>query len=156
MDSDFRADEIQIFRYKFTEEFMQQIFEFSKIHQYDDRETFKEAWTDWLDENADVVSIETERLVNAGYLKDVSNKMFKSARYYFRKKPNVKNVPKERTSYIKIDGAMAANIEEHVRMNVREKPSAAYLNFCESYSILEDDPKIKKAYKNKHCIEKGK
>ena len=148
-------DSRDIYRFKFTEEFMKQMFEFSKIHQYDDRETFKEAWTEWLQENEDAVLSENERLISIGYTGDISVKMYKSARYYFKKKPNVQAVPKERTSYIKTDSAMAANIEEHVSEHLHEKPSAAWINFCESYSIV-DDPKTKKAYKNKHCIAKAK
>ena len=35
-----------IFRYKFNDMFAEQLYEFSKIHQYDDRATFKEAWTE--------------------------------------------------------------------------------------------------------------
>ena len=35
---------INIYRYKFTTEFMNDLFIFSKIHQYDHRSDFKEAW----------------------------------------------------------------------------------------------------------------
>ena len=33
-----------IYRFKFTEQFMEELYKFSKIHQYDDRKDFKEAW----------------------------------------------------------------------------------------------------------------
>jgi TctA family transporter len=33
-----------IYRYKFTQEFMDELYKFSKIHQYDERADFKEAW----------------------------------------------------------------------------------------------------------------
>ena len=37
-----------IYRYKFTEHFMEELYEFSKIHQYDARKDFKEAWKIWI------------------------------------------------------------------------------------------------------------
>ena len=45
-----------IYRYKFTEDFMNELFNFSKIHQYDDRKDFKEAWELWLVDNEDILS----------------------------------------------------------------------------------------------------
>ena len=75
-----------IYRYKFTEDFMNELFNFSKIHQYDDRKDFKEAWELWLVDNEEIVIDEEIRLINLGYVGDVRDKMFKSARYYFRKK----------------------------------------------------------------------
>ena len=41
---------VNIFRYKFTDEFMEDLFKFSKIHQYDHRSVFKEAWIIWTQE----------------------------------------------------------------------------------------------------------
>ena len=76
----------KIFRFKFTDEFMEDLYKFSKIHQYDHRKEFKEAWLLWIDDNAELVSDEIERLTRLNYEGDVIDKMFKSARYYFRKK----------------------------------------------------------------------
>ena len=39
-----------IFRYKFSDDFIGELFKFSKIHQYDHRADFKEAWKIWLDD----------------------------------------------------------------------------------------------------------
>ena len=77
---------INIYRYKFTEDFTSELFKFSKIHQYDHRKDFKEAWNVWFEENNEIVNDEIRRLTNLGYDGDVQDKMFKSARYYFRKK----------------------------------------------------------------------
>ena len=46
-----------IFRFKFTEAFMEDLYKFSKIHQYDHRKDFKEAWTKWIEENDDIVPV---------------------------------------------------------------------------------------------------
>ena len=85
-----------IYRYKFTQEFMDHVHTFSKIHQYDDRKVFKEAWIDWKEENESIITEEVSRLKILGYDGDILDKAFKSARYYFRNKSNVKPEPKER------------------------------------------------------------
>ena len=72
---------IVIYRFKFTEEFMEDLYKFSKIHQYDDRKDFKEAWKVWTKENENIINDEMRRLLNLGYEGDVLDKMFKSARY---------------------------------------------------------------------------
>ena len=75
-----------IYRFKFTEDFMSELYKFSKIHQFDDRKDFKEAWKIWTEENEQIIDSEMCRLLHLGYNGDVLDKMFKSARYYFRKK----------------------------------------------------------------------
>jgi len=40
--------DINIFRYKFDNEFTEHLYKFSKIHQYDHRKDFKEAWNIWM------------------------------------------------------------------------------------------------------------
>jgi len=50
---DRRDDEffdVNIFRYKFSDDFIQPLYQFSKIHQYDHRKDFKEAWNIWIEE----------------------------------------------------------------------------------------------------------
>jgi hypothetical protein len=95
-----------IFRFKFTENFMEELSNFSKIHQYDHRKDFKEAWVKWAAENEELVTKEVERLVALGYPNEediVDDKMFKSARYYFRKKSTIKAEPIQRRQYIGVD-----------------------------------------------------
>ena len=82
--------QIPIYRYKFSNDFTEGLFTFAKIHQYDDRKTFKEAWTKWTEENDIIITNEIRRLKDNGYEGNILDKMFKSARYYFRKKPNQK------------------------------------------------------------------
>ena len=77
---------IKVYRYKFTSEIMNQLMAFAKLHQYDDRKSFKEAWELWLNISQSEVNIESNRLIALGYKGNVPNKMFKAARYYFRTK----------------------------------------------------------------------
>jgi hypothetical protein len=74
-------NDVNIFRYKFTDDFTSEMFKFSKIHQYDHRKDFKEAWNIWVEENENIIADEVRRLENLGYEGDILDKMFKSARY---------------------------------------------------------------------------
>ena len=58
---------ITIYRFKFTEDFMTELYNFSKIHQYDERKDFKEAWKLWTEDNADLITTESTRLNDLGY-----------------------------------------------------------------------------------------
>ena len=75
-----------IFRYKFSEPVVEDLHNFAKIHQYDDRVSYNEAWIQWTEENKELISRESERLKSLDYDGDIVDKMFKSARYYYRKK----------------------------------------------------------------------
>jgi hypothetical protein len=166
--------EIDIFRFKFTQDFMDLLFEFSKVHQYDNRKDFKEAWKTWTDENEEVIDEETERLNMMGYRGDVIDKMFKSARYYFRNKTTDKKKPKERRDYICVGKDLLESMDAHIQRcieNADYKPSIAFLNFCndpENKLVLQKEvlhfhemnihnvdfiqDKIKKTYKNRYFI----
>jgi hypothetical protein len=161
-----------IFRFKFTEEFMEELHNFSKIHQYDHRKDFKEAWVKWTEENQDIIAKEVDRLVAMGYPNEddiVDDKMFKSARYYFRKKSAVKPEPKQRRQYIGVDHELLENMDIHIRTNIYNddyKPKTAFIMFCKEYdTILRQtieqmsisdakmiQEKIKKTYKNRYFM----
>ena len=67
---------VSIYRYKFTDDFTQELYKFSKIHQYDHRKDFKDAWQIWTEENENLVDGEVRRLANLGYDGDILDKMF--------------------------------------------------------------------------------
>ena len=76
------------YRHEFSKEFMTELSRFSKVHQYDDRITYKSEWQKWTNNEEIAQSMETEkrRLQENGYIGDIDDKMFKAGRYYFRKK----------------------------------------------------------------------
>ena len=164
---------INIYRYKFTQDFMDKLNKFSKIHQYDDRKGFKEAWESWLIDNDEIVQEEMERLENLNYDGDVLDKMFKSARYYFRKKSPKRPEPKDRRQYLSVQKDLLDAMDEHILKKMKEydyKPSDGFTNFCKSsVELLKDEitrlvvehgvtdlnlikEKIKKTYKNRYFI----
>ena len=161
-----------IYRYKFSDEFVCELYKFSKIHQYDHRTDFKEAWQVWIEENDDIVSDEVRVLSNTGYDGDILDKMFKSARYYFRKKSTEKKEPAKRRKYCGLSKAVLDAMDNHIASNIKNedyKPSAGFESFYTSTSeLLKDEAarlitlgfkdseetreKLKKTYKNRYFI----
>ena len=48
---DLKSPNLPIYRFKFTKDFMEELYTFSKINQYDERNDFKEAWQIWTEDN---------------------------------------------------------------------------------------------------------
>jgi len=161
-----------IYRYKFRDEFVGELFKFSKIHQYDHRKDFKEAWQLWLEDNADIVSDEVRILSSSGYDGDILDKMFKSARYYFRKKSTETKEPVKRRKYCGLSKDVLDAMDKHIASNITNddyKPSTGFESFCMIHSALlkeestrlitngftnsdEINDKLKKTYKNRYFM----
>ena len=166
---------VNIYRYKFSESINELLFTFSKIHQYDDRKTFKEAWDIWKEDEKEILECEIRRLKQLNYEGDIISKMFKSARYYFRKKNTEVKEPKKRRSYIGSQKEFLDTIDKHISTNIISnshfKPSEGFSDFCldslnkdilndeikrlQSMDIKETNEiknKIKKTYKNRYFM----
>ncbi len=90
------AQPLKIFRYKLSDNIMSLITQFAKIHQYDDRHSYKDAWVNqWLNDYGELVEREISRLEQLGYKGDVIDKMFKAGRYYFREKESLEKKKKK-------------------------------------------------------------
>jgi hypothetical protein len=174
MNNNLKGAAINIYRYKFTEEFTSEMFTFAKIHQYDHRKDFKEAWNVWLEDNAGIVEDEVRRLTNLGFDGNILDKMFKSARYYFRKKSTNKKDPVKRRSYISLQKGFLETIDDHIKTSLQKsecKPSNGFDDFCKSEGVVdllkeeitylckngltdvgEIKNKIKKTYKNRYFL----
>jgi hypothetical protein len=78
----------RVLRFEFSGALVEHVTAFANLHRYDDRKTYKEAWTAWLAHNeiAALLANEVTRLSALGYKGDVADKLFKSGRYYFRQK----------------------------------------------------------------------
>ena len=169
-----RASSINIYRYKFTQEFMDEIYQFAKIHQYDERKDFKEAWEVWMETQSEIINSEVNRLTALNYQGDIIDKMFKSARYYFRKKGTVKKEPVQRSNYIAVNKELLDAMDQHIITNITKKeykPSEGFVDFCDTnIELLKEEvarlfeeegvqkdakiveKKIKKTYKNRYFI----
>ena len=170
-----------IYRYKFTQEFMDNLYQFSKIHQYDDRHDFKESWEKWTEDNSIMIMDEIERLESLEYRGDILDKMFKSARYYYRKKGTEKKAPATRRAYISLQKTLLDAIDSHIINSIKYfdsidtsfKPSVGFVDFCENNKDVlreavqdlmsqnmknaeEIEKKVKKTYKNRYFIQTQK
>jgi hypothetical protein len=159
-----------IFRFKLSAEFYNQLVSFSKLHQHDDRITYKHNWDRWVHSNNNIIENESNRLTEQGYTGNIIDKMYKSGRYYYRtKKPT--NEPKKRRKYIAIEPDLIENMDNHIKDNINSttfKPSYAYDVFTKEYDsviLIEIDKliengldieqiklKIKKTYKNRYFL----
>lgn len=163
---------IQIYRFQFTDEFNRELYKFAKVHQYDHRKVFKEAWEVWLEENINIVESEVIGLTKMGYDGDIIDKMFKSARYYYRKKSTEKKALAERRDYVSVNKDLLAAMDNHIKkglLSENYKPSDGFDGFCkENIDLLKDEvqmlykngivnseeikQKIKKTYKNRYFL----
>ena len=165
-----KSQNLPIYRFKFTKDFMEELYTFSKIHQYDERNDFKEAWKTWTEDNEEIINNEIKYLNNLKYDGDVMDKMFKSARYYFRKKSTEKKDPKQRRQYISVARELLDAMDDHIEENIHNEnyqPKTGYILFCKENEILLKETltkileqgiqdieliqnKIKKTYKNRY------
>lgn len=160
---------MSIYRYKLSPEIVEKILYFSKLNEFAERTEYMEKWKLWCEENVLEIQEEENRLIGLGYTGNVLNKMFKSSRYYFRKKTLVKVEPKQRGQYIYLYSELLEKMDEYINSNISFsiKPQDMYIHFCELNSQLiqettvelidknnfqrEDiDFKIKKTFKNRY------
>jgi hypothetical protein len=160
-----------IFRFKLADSLIERINLFAKLYQYSDRVTYKEEWSRWIENNTETISQEKNRLAELGYTGNLTNKMYKSGRYYFRNKKE--NTPRKRRQYISIDKALIKMMDNYIAECSRDiKPSICYLTFCETesiYILIEKEitrlllvdglrskdlikDKIKKTFKNRYFL----
>ena len=168
------------FRHKFSDEFVNEIFAFSKIHQYDARKIFKEEWNKWIEtiEIQSLVNIEKKNLSKNGFIGDVMDKIFKSARYYYRKKSNIEKPAKERKEYTGLSKDFLKSMDNEIEKQIitNKAPAEAYEEYVkcnkESFEtefialnekiaktniqieMEEFTQKIKKTYKNRYYLHR--
>ena len=171
------ATATDIYRFKFSPEFMDKLKEFTNVHKYDDSDIFNEAWSRWCMRNEDSILKEKKRLKDLGCEKEVYNKMYKTVKYYLKKKPEVKAQPKKRRKYVTIDKSYIQLIDNHVVFcinNEMTKPQECYKDFIDTKEneemlmrlkeeimecgLSEDEyiKKLKKTYKNRLFVLKKK
>lgn len=160
---------VNTYRFNFGQELTEHIFAFSKIYQYALREDFKEAWSVWKVENDVLIAQEQARLIHDGYVGNIEDKLYNSARYYYRNKGTVKTTPIKRRQYCSIDNELLKAMDQHIHSEIGKggyKPSSGFDGFCHqspelvknTISALLDKHmpkediylKIKKTYKNRY------
>jgi len=157
---------------------MEVLNEFSKNHHDDDRKVFKQEWTTWLGQNniSCLINDEIKLLTNSGFQGDIMDKMFKSARYYFRNKPDKSKhdgEKKQRKPYVGLSKLVLEHMDEHIKKYLSLRPEDAYNSYCNMFTqkIKEEIKelsngtqesidgvfkKYKKTYKNRFYVMNNK
>jgi hypothetical protein len=116
--------QVKTHRFTFSGGCTEKLTEFAHRHETDDRKVFQRAWSEWIQTPDIKTMIEEEirTLMVAGFDGDVLDKMFKSARYYYRKKP-VKDGPKEqkpRKKYERLDSEILEEMDQHIMTEIKQ------------------------------------
>lgn len=110
-------------RYTYSNEVVERLSAFAKVHEYDERKEFKEAWTKWMEEPeiSVLISAEVARLAMSGLTGDIQDRMYKSARYYYRKKEEgvINTEPTIRKEYIGLPRSVLRSIDEHIYSEIK-------------------------------------
>ena len=122
-----------IFRFNLSDEMVDALLDFSKMHQFDDRHAYADAWNEW--KNAPHISKmladEIERLQNLDYrgsAECIEKKIFKSGRYYFRNKSVIKVPPKTRGKYISVSKELICAMDEHIARGINNNSKNGHDN----------------------------
>ena len=163
------------YRFQFTDEVMESITGFAKVHEHDHRKDYKKAWNIWIEDNYEMLSAERRRLTDIGYTGNIDDKMYKAGRYYFRTKITTKIEPKERSAYIQMAPELVEAMDTHIKASAKfdnYTPASGYNEFCNSNIMLlkktiydicsannsidskKMSEKIKKTYKNRYFLYK--
>jgi hypothetical protein len=165
-----------IYRYKLSPNIQDLIKDFTRIHNLDDRQQFKENWEVFLNNNRTIIQNEEERLKKLSYKKDIKVMMYKSARYYYL--PIINNTIQtnntKRKEYISFSNDFNKFIQRIVTQHISDniKPSEGFKNLLENnyeiinteiknyqekhdVTIVDINTKIKKIYKNKYYVHKN-
>ena len=163
------------YRYKIFPAVLEELIAFASVHRFDEPQDFKDSWDEWVKENNELISREKLRLENLGYKGNVTEKMYKSIRYYYKNKSMQKTEPVKRRKYISLDKKLVENIDTFIDTHgIKKKPSDGFNEFMEKEEykniiatdknrlqekgITEDDfnARIKKTYKNRYFIRQKK
>ena len=170
------------FRFTFSETVCQELSHFASLHKYDEKTTYKDAWETWIAEPEiqDMIDQETQHLKQKGFEGNVVENMYKSARYYYRKKvtkeeDEVQEKPQKRKprQYGGFSKEFLKTMDTHISdaSGGKLSPAELYTEFCNSKQenilaefirILQKDgepvktqvlsQKLKKTYKNRYYI----
>ena len=147
-------------RHTYSDEVVERLSSFAKIHEYDERKVFKEAWQTWIEEPdiKTVIGQEVSRLTSNGLTGDILERMYKSARYYYRKKGGEDEIVKPviRKEYEGLPRSVLRTIDDYIHGEInrsilesesggnKQRPieitaAKSFLSFCKMhYDIISD------------------
>lgn len=156
-----------VYRFKLSESILDKMKYFGKLHQFDDRKDFREAYDEWYLKEKEDIDRELSRLQKWGYDGDIKKKMYRSIRYYFNKKPNTREsgskiegndkTEKGKRQYRRLPIEIQSRISSKLASSsYDQKPSELFKEFVRDNPDIfencseEDKARIKKSFKNIH------
>ena len=160
---------LQQHHFNYSDDFADQLSKFATDHIEYKNMDFKLAWNNWTEKHATTIQQEIERMKSQGYEGSVEEKMYFSARYYYRKKAirekkeskDQDEKPQKRKKYESSEKQVLLQMSEHIILQISRgnsdinectvsnmTPSNAFANYCIKYNVMEDNAQIKKIYKN--------
>lgn len=134
------------YRFKFNKELLDSIKEFSKLHSNDNCDDFLDAFHLWKRVNNEIISLEEKRILDLGFNGNIEEKIYKSARYYFKNKKNTtyKLNKQLKTNYIPRNPVFFKMMETYINKNPI-KASLLYkefINETDTYILSEINTEI--------------
>ena len=74
------------YRFNFSKQLLDILIPFVNINKYSDTQSFNDNWNVWLKLNNNLIQNENKLLASKGYNGDIYVKLYKSAKYYYKKK----------------------------------------------------------------------
>lgn len=164
--------QMSIYRFKLVDELLEKMKVFADIHALDDLQQFKEYFEEWYlhQDNIAILQKESERLELLGYKGKLKDKIFKSIRYYFRKKTRTEKAKTERKKSFYISSDVFDFMDRVIENQHTKKPSDLFNQFLNQYEsfpqvqeyLQKDTLKVKKSFKNRmfkhkhHMVESTK
>ena len=144
---------LPIYRYKFSNELMEPLTEFSSKHRFDEASLFKVYWERWESQpqNISIVDREERRLKMLGYEGDMHKKMYKTVRYYLKNKSLEKKEPKKRRKYVTLDKEFLEKMDDHILQVAIVQQIKTMMN--NDMTEVQAGNKIKKTYKNRYYLQ---
>jgi len=110
--------QLQTNRHTYSDDLVEELSKFAKIHEYDDRVDFRAAWQTWITEPSIATRIkeEVKRLEANGFRGDILERMYKSARYYYRTKKNkdADEIVEPRKEYRALSRSILRTMDDHI------------------------------------------
>ena len=169
LDDGTRLHNLSTFHFNSSDECAKLLSEFAKVHREDKNKIFKQAWQNWilLPDVSPVLEKEAARLLESGYKGDPLEKMYSSARYYYRKKALKEDIAltedretTPRKPYELSDAQLLEQINTHIidlfrcdKLQGDISPAKAFESYITQYeSGNRSDNKLKKIYKNRFFL----
>ena len=156
------------FHFNSSDECAKLLFDFARIHREDKNKIFRRAWDEWIlsPDVSTILEKEKASLMEAGYKGDPAEKMYASARYYYRKKAIKEDTQSvelrevtPRKQYELSDARLLDQISNHIielfhKDNI--SPAKAFEMYANRYQDNPSDNKLKKIYKNRFFLLRTK